>query len=119
MTASALDGNTCDRDWFKVEIDYRKTYKLQLESEADLLIDGVYNYRGYLLPERRHDLHIARKTEGALHLDSRHGPLQRRSWLHRQLHPESDRGVAPLGPPVPPVPEARPLVRSIVSDRGK
>ena len=45
----ALDGNTCDRDWFKVEIDYRQTYKLQLESGADLLIDGVYNYYGYLL----------------------------------------------------------------------
>ena len=45
----ALDGNTCDRDWFKVEIDYRKTYKLEFESGADLLIDGVYNYRGYLL----------------------------------------------------------------------
>ena len=44
-----LDGDTCDRDWFRVEIDYRKTYKLQLESGADLLIDGVYNYRGYML----------------------------------------------------------------------
>ncbi len=39
----ALDGNTCDRDWFRVELTVNRTYKLQLESGgADLLIDGVY-----------------------------------------------------------------------------
>ena len=38
-----LDGNTCDRDWFRVELIRNRTYKLQLESgRADLLIDGVY-----------------------------------------------------------------------------
>ena len=39
-----LDGNTCDRDWFRVELTFDRTYKLQLESGgADLLIDGVYS----------------------------------------------------------------------------
>ena len=39
----ALDGDTCDRDWFRVELTNSRTYKLQLESESDLLlIDGVY-----------------------------------------------------------------------------
>ena len=38
-----LDGDTCDRDWFRVELTNSRTYKLQLESGgADLLIDGVY-----------------------------------------------------------------------------
>ena len=38
-----LDGDTCDRDWFRVELTVNRTYKLQLESGgADLLIDGVY-----------------------------------------------------------------------------
>ena len=38
-----LDGDTCDRDWFEVELTVNRTYKLQLESGgADLLIDGVY-----------------------------------------------------------------------------
>ena len=39
-----LDGDTCDRDWFRVELTNSRTYKLQLESESgtDLVIDGVY-----------------------------------------------------------------------------
>ncbi len=38
-----LDGDTCDRDWFAVTLVRYRTYKLQLESESDLLtIDGVY-----------------------------------------------------------------------------
>ena len=37
-----LDGDTCDRDWFKVELTNSRTYKLQLESGTNLLIDGVY-----------------------------------------------------------------------------
>ena len=39
-----LDGNTCDRDWFRVELTNSRTYKLQLESESgtNLVIDGVY-----------------------------------------------------------------------------
>ena len=37
-----LDGDTCDRDWFEVTLIRNRTYKLQLESGADLLIDGVY-----------------------------------------------------------------------------
>ena len=44
-----LDGNTCDRDWFRVELTARRTYKLQLESGgADLLIDGMYSPSGFL-----------------------------------------------------------------------
>ena len=40
-----LDGDTCDRDWFKVELDYGHTYKLQLQGDQDkLLIDGVYRF---------------------------------------------------------------------------
>ena len=37
-----LDGDTCDRDWFKVTLTNSRTYKLQLESGTDVLIDGVY-----------------------------------------------------------------------------
>ena len=39
-----LDGDTCDRDWFRVMLTVNRTYKLQLESESGttLLIDGVY-----------------------------------------------------------------------------
>ena len=41
----ALDGDTCDRDWFEVTLTHNRTYKLQLESESDLLlIDGVYRF---------------------------------------------------------------------------
>ena len=44
-----LDGDTCDRDWFRVEFTLDRTYKLQLESGgADLLIDGVYFPSGFL-----------------------------------------------------------------------
>ena len=40
-----LDGDTCDRDWFEVTLIRNRTYKLQLESESDLLlIDGVYRF---------------------------------------------------------------------------
>ena len=40
-----LDGDTCDRDWFKVELTRNRTYKLQLEGDQDkLLIDGVYRF---------------------------------------------------------------------------
>ena len=43
-----LDGDTCDRDWFRVMLTVNRTYKLQLESESDLLlIDGVYR-NGFL-----------------------------------------------------------------------
>ena len=34
-----LDGDTCDRDWFKVTLIINRTYKLQLESGTNLLID--------------------------------------------------------------------------------
>ena len=37
-----LDGDTCDRDWFEVMLTSGRTYKLQLESGTNLLIDGVY-----------------------------------------------------------------------------
>ena len=38
-----LDGDTCDRDWFRVMLTNNRTYKLQLESgSVPLLIDGVY-----------------------------------------------------------------------------
>ena len=37
-----LDGDTCDRDWFRVEFTVNRTYKLQLESGTNVLIDGVY-----------------------------------------------------------------------------
>ena len=41
----ALDGDTCDRDWFQVTLIRNRTYKLQLESGTDLLmIDGVYRF---------------------------------------------------------------------------
>ena len=40
----ALDGDTCDRDWFKVTLTNNRTYKLQLESGTDVLIDGVYRF---------------------------------------------------------------------------
>ena len=44
-----LDGDTCDRDWFRVKFTLDRTYKLQLESGgADLLIDGVYFPSGFL-----------------------------------------------------------------------
>ena len=43
-----LDGDTCDRDWFEVTLIINRTYKLQLESGADLLIDGVYPLGGAL-----------------------------------------------------------------------
>ena len=39
-----LDGDTCDRDWFKVTLTNNRTYKLQLESGTDVLIDGVYRF---------------------------------------------------------------------------
>ena len=38
-----LDGDTCDRDWFRVELTVNRTYKLQLESGTNLLID-VYRH---------------------------------------------------------------------------
>ena len=37
-----VDGNTCDRDWFKVTLTQNRTYKLQLESGTNVLIAGVY-----------------------------------------------------------------------------
>ena len=40
----ALDGDTCDRDWFKVMLTVNRTYKLELESGTDVLIDGVYRH---------------------------------------------------------------------------
>ena len=39
-----LDGDTCDRDWFEVTLIRNRTYKLQLESGTNLLIDGVYRF---------------------------------------------------------------------------
>ena len=40
-----LDGDTCDRDWFRVMLTVNRTYKLQLESgSVPLLIDGVYRH---------------------------------------------------------------------------
>ena len=39
-----LDGDTCDRDWFEVTLIRNRTYKLELESGADVLIDGVYRF---------------------------------------------------------------------------
>ena len=39
-----LDGDTCDRDWFRVMLTVNRTYKLQLESGTDVLIDGVYRH---------------------------------------------------------------------------
>ena len=39
-----LDGDTCDRDWFEVTLTVNRTYKLELESGADVLIDGVYRF---------------------------------------------------------------------------
>ncbi len=39
-----LDGDTCDRDWFRVMLTVNRTYKLQLESGTDVLIDGVYRF---------------------------------------------------------------------------
>ena len=44
-----LDGDTCDRDWFRVELTNSRTYKLQLESGTNLLIAGVYHSNGALL----------------------------------------------------------------------
>ena len=48
-----LDGNTCDRDWFKVTLTQNRTYKLQLESGTnlgtDVLIADVYHRWGSLL----------------------------------------------------------------------
>ena len=40
----ALDGDTCDRDWFGVMLTVNRTYKLELESGTDVLIDGVYRF---------------------------------------------------------------------------
>ena len=40
----ALDGDTCDRDWFEVTLIRNRTYKLELESGTDVLIDGVYRF---------------------------------------------------------------------------
>ena len=40
----ALDGDTCDRDWFQVTLIRNRTYKLELESGTDVLIDGVYRF---------------------------------------------------------------------------
>ena len=39
-----LDGDTCDRDWFEVMLTVNRTYKLELESGTDVLIDGVYRF---------------------------------------------------------------------------
>ena len=39
-----LDGDTCDRDWFEVTLIRNRTYKLELESGTDVLIDGVYRF---------------------------------------------------------------------------
>ena len=56
----ALDRDTCDRDWFKVMLTVNRTYKLQLESGADLLIDGVY--RNGVLFQRGGTTYTARST---------------------------------------------------------
>ena len=40
----ALDGDTCDRDWFKVTLTNNRTYKLQLGGDHGMLIDGVYRF---------------------------------------------------------------------------
>ena len=45
-----LDGNTCDRDWFAVNLTTNLSYKLQLVSGTNLLIAGVYNNTGALIP---------------------------------------------------------------------
>ena len=39
-----MDGDTCDRDWFRVMLTVNRTYKLELESGTDVLIDGVYRF---------------------------------------------------------------------------
>ena len=99
VTGIELDGDTCDRDCVRTSVlTVNRTYKLELDywdgcvdRRRDTASDSCYQ-------ERRHDLHSEiEQTEGSLHLGSRHGRLLRTSWLHRQLHPESDRGVAPLG----------------------
>ena len=56
----ALDGDTCDRDWFKVTLTNNRTYKLQLESGTDVLIDGVY--RNGLLYQKGGTTYTARST---------------------------------------------------------
>ena len=90
-----LDGDTCDRDWFEVTLIRNRTYKLQLESGTNVLIDGVYRF-GSLYQKGGTNLHSEIEWD-SLHLGSRHERLHRTSWLHRQLHPDRDRGVAPLG----------------------
>ena len=86
-----LDGDTCDRDWFRVMLTVNRTYKLQLE-----WVDRRRVPPRSSVPERRRALHSEIDID-SLHLGSRHGRLQRPSWLHRRLHPERDPGVAPLG----------------------
>ena len=44
-----LDRNTCDRDWFAVDLTDNHSYKLQLVSGTNLLIAGVYNDTGALI----------------------------------------------------------------------
>ena len=55
-----LDGDTCDRDWFRVELTVNRTYKLQLESGTNLLIDGVY--RNGVLFQKGGTTYTARST---------------------------------------------------------
>ena len=57
-----LDGDTCDRDWFRVMLTVNRTYKLQLESESGttLLIDGVY--RNGVLFQKGDGPYTARST---------------------------------------------------------
>ena len=56
----ALDGDTCDRDWFEVMLTVNRTYKLQLESETNVLIDGVY--RNGVLFQKGGTTYTARST---------------------------------------------------------
>ena len=55
-----LDGDTCDRDWFGVMLTVNRTYKLQLESGTNLLIDGVY--RNGFLYQKGGTTYTARST---------------------------------------------------------
>ena len=54
-----LDGDTCDRDWFRVELTVNRTYKLQLESGTNLLIDV---YRGGILYQKGGGTYTANST---------------------------------------------------------
>ena len=56
----ALDGDTCDRDWFGVMLTVNRTYKLQLESGTNVLIAGVY--RNGVLFQKGGGTYTARST---------------------------------------------------------